>query len=186
MGTAWINLPGTFLKRWIRTSPECHFRTSLGRQTGTSSGRRTGMTPGQLNRIFSVRPGDVGGGRSREVLGTNVCRLGNNYQLAKMLLVRDHCQITFITPNRFCLLIKKFPIFLFLIDNTQLDWVLTKIKWKIHKLAVLHWLFSLYDFSQIFRTSFNIIWEKDFHHEIYFSNRFTQHPLLIYLAAKIC
>ena len=105
MGTARINLPGTFLKRWIRTSPECHFRTSLERQNGTSSGCRTGTSPGRLNRIFRARPGDVEGGRSREALGTNVCRLGNNYQLAKMLLVRDHCQITFITPKRFCLLI---------------------------------------------------------------------------------
>ena len=31
----------------------------------------------------------------------------NNYQLTKILLVRDHWQITFITLNRFCPLIKK-------------------------------------------------------------------------------
>ena len=58
----------------------------------------------------------------------------NNYQLTKMLLVRDHWQITFITLNRFCALIKKNPTSLFLIDNIKLDGVPTKIKWKIHTL----------------------------------------------------
>ena len=33
---------------------------------------------------------------------------------------------------------------------------------------------SRYYFSQIFRTSFNIIWKKDFRHEFSFFNRFTK------------
>ena len=56
----------------------------------------------------------------------------NNYQLTKMLLVRDHWQITFITFNKFCLLIEKKSTSLFLIENIQLDGVPTKIKLKIH------------------------------------------------------
>ena len=49
--------------------PGRHFRTSLGRQIRTS--------PGWSNWIFMGRPGDVGGGHSRDVLGTNVFRLGS-------------------------------------------------------------------------------------------------------------
>ena len=35
---------------------------------------------------------------------------------------------------------------------------------------------SRYHFSQIFRTSFNIFWKKDFCHKFSFFNRFTPHP----------
>ena len=35
---------------------------------------------------------------------------------------------------------------------------------------------SRYHFSQVFRTSFNIIWKKDFRHKFSFFNRFTQTP----------
>ena len=60
LGTPRINLHGTSCGR--------HFETSRGRQIGTSRG--------WSNRIFWGRPGDVGGGCSRGVLGTNICRLG--------------------------------------------------------------------------------------------------------------
>ena len=33
---------------------------------------------------------------------------------------------------------------------------------------------SRYHFSQVFRTSFNIVWKKDFHHKFSFLNGFTQ------------
>ena len=56
--TSRINLPGTSLERRIRTFPELHFRTSLGRQIGTSPGRQIGTSPGRSNRIFRGRPGD--------------------------------------------------------------------------------------------------------------------------------
>ena len=36
--------------------------------------------------------------------------------------------------------------------------------------------FSKYHFSQMFRTSFNIIWKKDFGHNFSFFNEFTQVP----------
>ena len=39
-------------------------------------GRQIGTSPGRSNRIFRGRPGDVGGGRSWDVLGTNICCLG--------------------------------------------------------------------------------------------------------------
>ena len=68
LGTFRIKLPGTSLERQIKTSPGRHFRTSPGRQLGTSLGRS--------NRIFRRRPGDVGGERPRDVLRTNICRLG--------------------------------------------------------------------------------------------------------------
>ena len=123
----------------------------------------------------------------------------NNYQLTKMLLVRDHWQITFITLNRFCALIKRKPTSLFFIDNIKLDGVPTKIKWKIHTflyfkfkvhlikiykiqppdllfIVVLHYFFSRYHFSQIFRTSFNIIWKNNFRQEFSFSNGLTNPP----------
>ena len=56
LGTFQINLPGTSLKRQIRTSPE------------------------RSNRIFRGRPVDVGGGRPRDVPGTNIFRLGRIIQ----------------------------------------------------------------------------------------------------------
>ena len=40
----------------------------MGRQIGTSLGRS--------NRIFRGHPGDAGVGRPWDVLGTNICRLG--------------------------------------------------------------------------------------------------------------
>ena len=43
---------------------------------------------------------------------------------------------------------------------------------------------SRYHFSQIFRSSFNIIWKKDFRHKFSFFNGFTQIPIL--LTTKIC
>ena len=76
LGTSRINLPGTSLERQIKTSPGRHFRTSPGRQIRTSPGRQIGTSLGQSNRIFRWRPGDVGGGHPRDVLGTNICRLG--------------------------------------------------------------------------------------------------------------
>ena len=75
-GTSQINLPGTSLKLQIRTSLGRHFRTSPGRQIGTSPGRQIRTSPGRSNRIFRGCPGDVGGGRPRDILGTNICRLG--------------------------------------------------------------------------------------------------------------
>ena len=77
--TSRINLPGTSLERQIKTSPGRHFRTSPGRQIGTSPGRQIETSPGRSNRIFRGRLGDVGGGCPRDVLGTNICRLGSNY-----------------------------------------------------------------------------------------------------------
>ena len=53
----------------IRTSPGRHFRTSPERQIG--------MSTGWSNRIFRGRPGDVGRERPRDVLGSNICRLGS-------------------------------------------------------------------------------------------------------------
>ena len=41
-----------------------------------SPGRQIGTSPGWSNRIFRGCPGDVGGGRPRNVLGTNICQLG--------------------------------------------------------------------------------------------------------------
>ena len=48
-------------------SPALHIGTSPGRQFRTS--------PGWSNRIFTGRPGDIGGRRLRDVLGVNICRL---------------------------------------------------------------------------------------------------------------
>ena len=69
-GTSSIIHSGTSLERQIKTSPGRHFRTSPGRQIETSLG--------WSNRIFRGRPGVVGAGRPRDVLGTNICRLGKN------------------------------------------------------------------------------------------------------------
>ena len=72
-GTSRINVSGTSLKRQIGTSHGHHFRTFPRRQIGTS--------PGRSNRIFRGLPGDVGGERPREVLGTNICRLGKHLSI---------------------------------------------------------------------------------------------------------
>ena len=69
LATSRISLPGTFLERQIRMSPGHHFKTSPGRQIWTFMECS--------NSISRVRPGDVGGGRPRDVLGTNICRLGS-------------------------------------------------------------------------------------------------------------
>ena len=53
----------------FETPPQRQFRTCLG----------------QSNRVFRGRPVDVGGGRPRDVLGTNICRLGR--QCRKSLYV---------------------------------------------------------------------------------------------------
>ena len=69
--------------------------------------------------------------------------------------------------------------FLFSTDNLKLDWIPSKIKWKIHissfkdayvksykmQLPVLLFLVVLHQqilFLQLFRTSFNTIWRKIF------------------------
>ena len=72
-GTSRINVSGTSLKRQIGTSHGHHFRTFPRRQIGTS--------PGRSNRIFRGLPGDVGGERPREVLETNICRLGKHFSI---------------------------------------------------------------------------------------------------------
>ena len=110
-------------------------------------------------------------------------------------VLRDCRQITFVTLNGFCQLTKT-PTPLFLMDNIKMDRILTKIFYivfqvlkvlliKICKIQSLDLLFlvvfisfyiSRYHFSQVFRTSFNIIWKKDFRHKFSFFNRFTQTP----------
>ena len=85
--------------------------------------------------------------------------------------------------NRFCQLSKINPTPLFLMDNIKMDRILAKIFYivfqilkvllmKIFKIQSVDLLFliafisfyiSRYHFSQVFRTSFNIIWKKDFH-----------------------
>ena len=91
-------------------------------------------------------------------------------------VLRDCRQITFVTLNGFCQLTKT-PTPLFLMDNIKMDRILTKIFYivfqvlkvlliKICKIQSLDLLFlvvfisfyiSRYLFSQVFRTSFNII-----------------------------
>ena len=80
-GTSRINLSRTSLKRQIGTSHGHHFRTFPGRQIGTSPGFQIRTSPGRSNRIFRGLPGDVGGERPREVLGTNICRLGKHLSI---------------------------------------------------------------------------------------------------------
>ena len=84
LGTPRINLTGTSLERQIKASPGRHFRTFLGLQIGTS--------PGRSNRIFRGRPGDAGGGRPRDVLGTNICRLDSDAK--KLFISQFFKQIT--------------------------------------------------------------------------------------------
>ena len=63
---------------------------------GRCPGRQIGTSPWRSNRIFRGLLGDVGGGRPRDVPGTNICRLGNNityhYLLMKSIWQVDHEQ----------------------------------------------------------------------------------------------
>ena len=96
-------------------------------------------------------------------------------------VLRDCWQIIFVTFNGFCPFKQKNPTPLFLTDNIKMDRILTKIFYivfqvlkvlliKICKIQSLDLLFlvvfiSFYIsryFSQVFRTSFNIIWKKRF------------------------
>ena len=63
-GKSRINLPRAFLERQIRMSPK--------RQIGTSHRPFPDGQIGSLRR----RPGNFEGERPRDVLGTNICRLG--------------------------------------------------------------------------------------------------------------
>ena len=95
-------------------------------------------------------------------------------------VLTDCRQITFFTLNGFCLLSKKTHP-LILMDNIKMDriikifyilfQVLKVLLIKICKIQSLDLLFlvvfisfyiSRYHFSQVFRTSFNIIWKKIF------------------------
>ena len=101
--------------------------------------------------------------------------------------------ITFVMLNRFVheakrnhppVLYEQYQmknIYLFYIAFQVLKVLLIKI-FKIYiqpsDLLFLFGFISRYHFSQIFRTSFNNIWKKYFHHRFSFFNRFaqTQHP----------
>ena len=76
LGTSRINLPGTSLERQIKTSPGRHSRASPGRQIGMSTGHQIETSRGRSNRIFRGCSGHAGGGRPRDVMGANICRLG--------------------------------------------------------------------------------------------------------------
>ena len=117
-------------------------------------------------------------------------------------VLRDFGQITFITLNGFCPLGKiyiyiyiyiknKTP--LFLMNNIKIDRILTNIfdivfqvlKVLLIKICEMQSLdllvlvvfigfyISRYHFSQVFRTSFQIIWKKKFRHKFSFFNGFT-------------
>ena len=107
---------------------------------------------------------------------------------------RDCQQITSVTPNGFFRQAIKTPP---PVSNGQkMDKILTKIFYivfqfsqlplikvcKIQSLALLFlvvfisFYISRYDSLQVVRTSFNIIWKKDFLHKFYFLNGFIQTP----------
>ena len=95
------------------------------------------------------------------------------------------------------------PIPLSLADNIKMNGIPTKIEWKIQPFFILyfkvilinickisHQIFyflffyisfyiSRHHFSQNIRTSFNIIWKKDFRDKSSFFNGFTHHPILL-------
>ena len=83
LGTSRISLSVTSLGRQIRTSPGRQIRTSTGRQTRTSLERQIVTSPGWSNRIFRECPGNVGGGRPQNILGTNICQLGSGLSSAE-------------------------------------------------------------------------------------------------------
>ena len=67
----------------MKMSPGRQMGTSLGRQIRTSPGHQMGTSPGRSNRMFRGHSGDVGRGRPRDVLGTNICRLGKLQDISK-------------------------------------------------------------------------------------------------------
>ena len=71
------NIQFWVLCRSSRGRPENVLGISGINLPGTSLERQIGTFPGRSNRIFSGLPGNVGRGRSRDVLGTNICRLVN-------------------------------------------------------------------------------------------------------------
>ena len=81
LGTYRSNVLGTSRIKFPGTSFGCHFETSPGRQIGTSPDVSSGLPQGH--------PGDVGGGRPRDALGTNICRLGLSVFLAQTLHTFD-------------------------------------------------------------------------------------------------
>ena len=83
---------------------------------------------------------------------------------------------------------------LFLTYNIKIDGILTKIfcivfqvlKVLLFLVVFISFYISRYHFSEVFRTSFNIIWKKDFRHKFSFFNGFTQpHPRLLHYARKM-
>ena len=116
--------------------------------------------------------------------------------------LRDWWQITFVMLNGFCLLSTPPPPVLngeyqygyytkqnqmkntspFHIIFQVLKVLLIKTERKIEPpdllftVVLISFYISRYHFSQIFRTSFNIIWKTDFRHEFSFFHRFTNPP----------
>ena len=146
-----------------------------------------------LKRIFLRKPGKPGHGNLVLITSTiqvELLKLNFNFddiRIYFLQVLRNCRQITFIKLNRFYLLsLENHP--LFLADNIKMDRILTKIfcnvfqVWKVLlikvcKIQSLDLLFvvdfigfyiSRYHFSQVFRTSFNIIWKKDFCHKFFF------------------
>ena len=132
----------------------------------------------------------------------SIIRLGlltNNFRL---ILTKGFCLLTKNPPCP--LLPLPPPVLSRLTISRWIDRIPTKIKWKMHALSTLYFKFwrkflclikicktqtpDLYllgivcitfyisknYFWQTFRTSFNIIWKKDFCHKFYFFNGFTQ------------
>ena len=66
--TSWRRPESTFQVRPLNVRLGHSQDVRLGHPDLTSRGRS--------NRIFRGPPGDVGGGRPRDFLGTNICRLG--------------------------------------------------------------------------------------------------------------
>ena len=123
-------------------------------------------------------------------------------------------QITFVMRNRFCLLRKppRIPLVLLWVISKWIR-IPTKIRWKIHAPIVFEVLYliktckteawnillfvvcisflhiSRYHFSQIFRTSLNIISKKDFCHNFSFLMDSPRPPIANYVefpGMKLC
>ena len=91
------------------------------------------------------------------------------------LAFRDCRQIASVRLNRFCLVSKYPPVLEGQYQDGQYNNQNQPYPPDLLFLVVLiSFYISSYNFSQIFRPSFNIIWKKDFRHKFFFFNSFSQ------------
>ena len=99
-------------------------------------------SPGWSNRIFRGHPGDVRGGHPRDVLGTNICRLGPSCILSQYLWYNrsiqvDNASVYFLKPSKKTI---NYVSQLFCDNGSIKQWNEFKREHNLHESFYFQWL----------------------------------------------